>query len=109
MKIRMYNLLSTWDYNEKTIKKIHKDSRLQIVITMKAFNLGINAKPLVDSIAMGIDTVDGWKQAGGRVGRDFETLARNVVFELPSHFKKALKIVEFKRLLSCTILADTSN
>lgn len=90
--VRLYHAMCWPDENEETVRLIRDDSQCQVVIATIAFGQGFNIKPLLDSIQLGVaSSLDQTIQQAGRVGRDFASTARAVVFVQGSALKAAKK------------------
>ncbi|KAF8056278.1 P-loop containing nucleoside triphosphate hydrolase protein [Lyophyllum atratum] len=79
-RVRLYHAMCWPDENEETIRLIRDDPHCQVVIATVAFAQGINVKPLLDCIQLGVpSTMNQLVQQEGRIGRDGVSLARGVV------------------------------
>ncbi|KAJ7840181.1 hypothetical protein B0H14DRAFT_3696682 [Mycena olivaceomarginata] len=88
----MYHSLRTAEDNQQILADLENGPYCQLVIATVAFSNGLNVKPLLDSISMGVpETVDKLCQDQGRVGRDPTTFARGIVLYQPSTLLAAEK------------------
>ncbi|KAF5381943.1 hypothetical protein D9615_004202 [Tricholomella constricta] len=91
-RVRLYHALCWPDENEETIRLICDDPHCQIVVATVAFAQGINVKPLLDCIQLGVpSTMNQIVQQEGRIGRDQVSLARGIVLVQAKAVESAIK------------------